>query len=256
MIASGLLALLTLQFVKHFLSSTAVLDHYYKAYYMARGGMEAMLTQANLRGYGFEYNLADSPVAANYYSGCSASGLCQLQGRTIARGESINNTVQSLSDRACSSEAMITLQPGQTSAYPLFYDRGEGSALSFDPVENADYERNAHNGYQVTVSGGTLEAFLYDAGLGSFGQITATDHIAPPTIAHLFSTQSITYTHRLILSNPVDHPVAVSYCLQSDETAQKLVGNFTTIRSQATYEDTTVGLTAIKKFVFPSAFIQ
>ncbi len=256
MIASGLLALLTLQFVKHFLSSSAVLDHYYKAYYMARGGMEAMLTQANLRGYGFEYNLAGSPVAANYYSGCSAHGICQLQGRTIAKGESINATVHSLSDRTCSPEAMILLQPGQTSAYPLFYDRGEGPTLSFDPVEDTDYEKNAHNGYQVTVSGGKLAAFLYDAGIGSFGQITATDYIVPPSSSHLFSTQSITYTHRLILSNPVDNPVAVSYCLQSDETAQKLVGNFTTISSQATYEDTTVGLTAMKKFVFPSAFIQ
>lgn len=153
MVASGLLALLTLQFVKHFISTSTALDNYYKAYYMARGGMEAMLTQANLRGYGFEYNLADTPtLARNYYAGCAASGLCQLHGRTIAKGESINNTIQSLSDRVCSPDAMITLQPGQNTAYPLFYDRGEGRALSFVSADDADYEKNAHNGYHVTLS--------------------------------------------------------------------------------------------------------
>lgn len=37
MIASGLLAILTLQFVKYFIINSSVLDQYYKAYYMARG---------------------------------------------------------------------------------------------------------------------------------------------------------------------------------------------------------------------------
>ena len=134
---------------------------------------------------------------------------------------------------------------------------GEGEAsLSFTPVSTSDYQKNAHIGYNVTVSGGKIQAFLYDAGVGSFGDITATQDLLPTSVSHLFSTQSLTYTHWLILSNPVSAPVAVSYCLESDDTAQKLVGNFTTISSQATYEDKTVGVTAIKKFVFPSAFIQ
>lgn len=255
MISSGLLALLTLQFVKHFLTSSATLDHYYKAYYMARGGMEAMLTEDNLRGYGFEHTLPDNSSLMMNYTNCAQAGLCHLQGRIVSQGESINNTVQSLSSRSCAPEAMIILQPGQSSAYPLFYDRGE-ARLSFTPVSSSDYQRNAHIGYDVTLSGGKIEAFLYDAGIGSFGQITATQELLPTTVSHLFATQSLTYTHRLILSNPVNAPAAVSYCLQSDETAQKLVGNFTTISSQATYDDKTVGVTAIKKFVFPSAFIQ
>lgn len=49
MIASGLLAILTLHFVKHFIINSSVLDRYYKAYYMARGGLETMLTEANMR---------------------------------------------------------------------------------------------------------------------------------------------------------------------------------------------------------------
>lgn len=154
MTASGLLALLTLQFVKHFLTSSSTLDHYYKAYYMARGGMEAMLTQSNLRGYGFEYDLSQTPsVIASYYGNCKQTGLCQLQGRTIAKGQSINNSVQSLTSRTCSSDVMISLSPGQSSAYPLFYDRGVAPGVSFTPVTSANYERNAHNGYDVVVSG-------------------------------------------------------------------------------------------------------
>ncbi len=80
MVASGLLALLTLQFVKHFLTSSNVLDNYYKAYYMARGGLETLLTEANVRGYGFQHDLAQSPtVGQNYYSDCTTKGLCKLQ---------------------------------------------------------------------------------------------------------------------------------------------------------------------------------
>ena len=80
MVASGLLALLTLQYVKHFLTSSSVLEDYYKAYYMARGGMETMLTQANHRGYGFQYDLSHSPtLGQNYYNNCADLGLCQLQ---------------------------------------------------------------------------------------------------------------------------------------------------------------------------------
>jgi len=157
MISSGLLALLTLQFVKHFLTTSATLDHYYKAYYMARGGVEAMLTEENLRGYGFQYSITDSsPLMANYTT-CNRPGLCHLQGNIVSQGESINNTLQSLTSRACAPEAMIVLQPGQSSAYPLFYDRGE-ARLSFTPVSTSDYERDAHVGYSMTLSGGKIQA--------------------------------------------------------------------------------------------------
>ena len=72
MVASGLLALLTLQFVKHFLSTSSVLENYYKAYYMARGGLETLLTEGNLRGYGFQYDLSQAPsIQQNYYNKCS-----------------------------------------------------------------------------------------------------------------------------------------------------------------------------------------
>lgn len=97
---------------------------------------------------------------------------------------------------------------------------------------------------------------MYDAGQGSFGQITDEQRLSAPLASHVFSQQSFVHTHWLILTNPGTATSAVSYCLKSDDAAQLLVGNFTNITSQATYRDKTVGVTALKKFVFPSAFIQ
>lgn len=150
---------------------------------------------------------------------------------------------------------MISVKPGVSVAYPLFYDKGVGAGISFTPVQPADYEENAHNGYNLVLNGAPLQAYLYDAGQG-FGQITATQQIVPPSVSNLFAPQSIVQTHRIILYNPTNSPLAASYCLESDDTAQKLVGNFTKITAQATYQDKTVGLTALKKFVFPSVLIQ
>ncbi len=123
-------------------------------------------------------------------------------------------------------------------------------------MQTTDYDKLGEFGFDINLQGGTLEAYLYDAGIGSFGSVTATGYVNPPSITHLFSTKPLTYTNWLILTNPNTNTSAVSYCLKSDETAQLLVGNFTTINSQATYGDKTVGVAATKKFVFPSAFIQ
>jgi|GEM_PF-5233705 len=256
MVASGLLALLTLQFVKHFLTSSSILDNYYKAYYMARGGLETLLTEGNVRGYGFQHDLSQTTIQANYYQDCASKGLCKLQGRIVSQGQSINNSVSSLSNQVCNPADMIRLTPGSSSAFPLFYDRGDGANISFAPVQHGDYDKLGSFGFDVTMSGGSLEAYLYDAGQGPFGQITANQVITAPSVSNLFGQQLLLPSHRLILSNPVTAHSAVSYCLKSDDAAQLLVGNFTNISSQATYNDKTVGVTAIKKFVFPSAFIQ
>ena len=79
MVASGLLALLTLQYVKHFLASSSTLDNYYKAYYMARGGLETLLTEANVRGYGYQHDLSKTVIGNNYYKECRTKGFCQLK---------------------------------------------------------------------------------------------------------------------------------------------------------------------------------
>lgn len=255
MVASGLLALLTLQFVKHFLTSGSLLDDYYKAYYMARGWLETLLTEANSRGYGFQHDLSQTTIQTNYYNNCTASWLCKLQGGITSQWRSVSASVESLTS-ACSADHMISLAPWASSAYPLFYDRWMGDNISFAPVQTADYEKLWVHGFEVSLDGGALDAYLYDAGQGSFGQITASEHLTPPSVSHLFSQQPLVYTHWLIITNPNTANSAVSYCLQSDDAAQLLVGNFTNINSQATYRDKTVGVTAIKKFVFPSAFIQ
>lgn len=141
MVASGLLALLTLQFVKHFLSSSTILDNYYKAYYMARGGLETLLTEANVRGYGYQQDLSKSSIETNYYANCAGKSLCQLQGRIISHGAGISDSPASLSSSSCESADMIVLTPGESSAYPLFYDRGNGDNISFAPVQTSDYEK-------------------------------------------------------------------------------------------------------------------
>ena len=148
------------------------------------------------------------------------------------------------------------LSPGESSAYPLFYDRGNGDNISFAPVQTSDYEKLGNFGFDITTNGGDLETYLYDAGQGTFGQITDTQLVSVPGASNVFGQQSLVHTHWLILSNPQGSNSAVSYCLKSDDAAQLLVGNFTNITSQATYRDKTVGVTALKKFVFPSAFIQ
>ncbi len=256
MVASGLLALLTLQFVKHFLTSSNVLANYYKSYYMARGGLEAMLTEANLRGYGFQYDLWQTDIEKNYYDNCKESALCDMQGNVVAQGVAIYDSPDSLISQACEPTEMISLQPGASSAYPLFYDRWSSANLSFAPVQSEDYAKLDLGWFDITLSGWSLEAYLYDAGEGSFGRITASETVHLPGQDALFAQQSLVHTHWLIVTNPQNNTTAVSYCLNSDDAAHKLVGNYTRITAQATYSDKTVGVTALKKFVFPSAFIQ
>lgn len=254
MVASGLLALLTLQFVKHFLVTANRLDSYYKAYYMARGWLEALLTESHDRGYGFQYDLWQTTLQENYYNNCSSKQLCTIRGQIVSHWPVIADSVQSLETSSCDTN-MIVLQAGRTNAYPLFYDQGRGSDLSFQPVAGTDYTRLNHKWFAITVSGWDVETFLYDAWQGSFGKITSSQLVREPGDLSLFAQQSTVHTHWLIITNPNDTD-AVSYCLKSDDAAHKLVGNFTRIISQATYSNKTVGLTAVKKFVFPSAFIQ
>lgn len=215
-----------------------------------------MLTEANMRGYGFQYDLSQTPsLVRNYYTDCKSLGACGWQGSIVSRGETAHNSPQGLFVRSCPTEAMISLKPGESAAYPLFFDKGAGAGISFQPVGPADYQENPHNGFNLILSGGAIQTYLYDAGQG-FGQITATEPVSAPGASNLFAQQAIVQTHRIILYNPQSSPTAAAYCLESDATAQKLVGNFTKITAQATYQDKTVGVTALKKFVFPSVLIQ
>ena len=69
---------------------------------MARGGMEALLTEANARGYGFEHDLAVTPsVGGNYYNDCQGKALCKLQGRIHSHGVAIYNSPDSLTNPSC-----------------------------------------------------------------------------------------------------------------------------------------------------------
>ncbi len=51
MVVSSFLVLLTMRYVLSMLSGFTSLTHYYKAYYLARGGMDVLLTQHSYRGW-------------------------------------------------------------------------------------------------------------------------------------------------------------------------------------------------------------
>lgn len=75
LLASSLLGILSMNFVQQMMKQSAVVNAYYKAYYLSKAWIELWLTTIKNRGVGFDYiiNTGDAIARDNFFSGFTYS---------------------------------------------------------------------------------------------------------------------------------------------------------------------------------------
>ncbi len=82
LLASSLLGILSMNFVQQMMKQSAVVNSYYKAYYLSKAGIELWLSIIKYRGVGFEYsvNTWAALVRDNFFSGQNFSLFTSVSG--------------------------------------------------------------------------------------------------------------------------------------------------------------------------------
>lgn len=116
LLASSLLGILSMNFVQQMMKQSAVVNSYYKSYYLAKGWLELGLVQLSHRDVGFEYttHTGDLIMSGNF--------LC---GDTCGLSTSISGTASLLSQKfwqGSGCEYPYVLTGGGTVIVPLFRD--------------------------------------------------------------------------------------------------------------------------------------
>jgi len=121
LLASSLLGILSMNFVQQMMKQSAVVHNYYKAYYLAKAGLEISLTQVANRGVGFEYTIqsGDAIVRENFFSGFDQS-VYSLS--TQISGMSMMLSKNFWQSTGC--EHPYVLASNDTIIVPLFRDSG------------------------------------------------------------------------------------------------------------------------------------
>lgn len=122
LLASALIALLAMNQLTHIMNYGSTVNNFFRAHYLAKGGLEIALTEANLRGAGFEMSIGsgESIVTGNIldrYEGFQPSFSVDLGGNSTLITKSIKDT-------ECTSETSVKLAIGNSLVIPLFYDVG------------------------------------------------------------------------------------------------------------------------------------
>jgi len=117
LLASSLLGVLSMNFVQQMMQQSAVVNSYYKAYYLSKAWIELGLTTLHHRGVGFEYAIAtwDAIIRENFFSGQKYSLFLHMSG-----------TASFLSKKfwqgsGCTSP--YSLSGGESLIVPLFRDK-------------------------------------------------------------------------------------------------------------------------------------
>ena len=127
LLASGVIGVLTMHFVRQMLYYNGAVNTHYKSYYMARAGLELSLTQVQHRGVGFEYQVKpeDAIITENF----TCSPQCNVETEIFSQS-AYHNTNPRVST-GCSEGNSFVLAPGDSLVLPLFVDAyGEVNAVA------------------------------------------------------------------------------------------------------------------------------
>ena len=137
LLASSLLGILSMNYVQQMMKQSAVVNSYYKTYYLSKAWIELWLAQVQHRWIGFEFtvNTGDDIVTNNFLCrpNCSLSttlsGTASLLSKTFWQGSGCENP--------------YTLSGGESFIIPLFRDTTPWNvAQTFD--SDISYENLAH----------------------------------------------------------------------------------------------------------------
>jgi len=118
LLASGVIGIMTMHFVRQLLYYTGAVDSYYKSYYLARAGLELSLTQIQNRWVGFEYwiNTWDQIVEENFI--CRPNCSITTEIISLSAHHNKNSRYQS----GCTEENAFVLSGWESLVIPLFID--------------------------------------------------------------------------------------------------------------------------------------
>lgn len=264
MVVSSFIMILTMRYVLSMLSWFVSLNNYYKAYYLARGSMDVLLTQHSYRGWWYETQIASNGEWFLCAWQCTvAGGIVSRFPRVDASNNPKNST--------CSVDTAISINPGQSAIYALFADEYQLSEL-FVPLQLLiDYQsfpslKNIDMHVYDNPKAGNLYWYDSRANANIWWVTTKFDTI-PLSVPNIYWEQiktNILYNVPnapwvfLIVHNPSlnDNPQATPfrYCFSTPN--KNMIWQTNIINVSASVADAYVTMETVKTNRFPSILIQ
>jgi hypothetical protein len=240
------------------------LNNYYKAYYLARGWMDVLLTQHAYRGWWYETQIAST------WQWFSCEGSCTIAWTIASRFPRIdasNNPITS----TCSPDTALSLQPWQSAVYALFSDEYK-LPLFFKSLESlVDYQIfPSLKNIDMYVYGNPQvgDLYWYDSRANvSIWWVTTKFDAFPLSVPNANGEQIKTNILQsvpstpgvfLIVRNPSvnDNPQATpfTYCFSSPN--KNIIWQTNIISVTASVADAFVTMETVKTNRFPSILIQ
>lgn len=269
MIVSSFLVLVTMRYFFAMMWGYVSLTNYYKSYYLARGGMDVLVTQHAYRGWWYETEFSGS--VDNF--ACATNGNCTLHGSIDARFPRVDASNTPINNQ-CTRDNAIVMATGQSMIFPLFADANQ-NAPYFTSISSSDYQEFPlpwwiqHIDLMIYDQPNTGMIYLYDSLSGSFGQTTGIQTI--PLDANALTTQWVPYQIKtnllatntnkkglfVIVQNP-DTGSPFRFCFAQSQSNQDIpmIWQTTTLRADAQVNDSYVTLETVKTNRFPSILLQ
>lgn len=276
LLASSLLGILSMNFVQQMMKQSAVVNSYYKTYYLSKAWIELWLTQIKHRGIGFDFtvNTWDAIVRENFFSGfnyslsTTISGTASLLSKkfwqgsgcefpyVLSGGESLivplfrdNYTwpvagsfaswinYQNLADLFKNDKIQIDAQSPDSVTFGLLILSGE------DLYENGVFFRS----WSLTTLSLTEFKTAFETYMGGVDQNFANSYWSPRLIDNGFKMY-------LMISNTAQ--IQQSFCLQTVASQLEVIPNLPTdtffLQSQASFGNQQVALDASYAQPIPS----
>lgn len=265
MVVSSFLVLMTMRYVMSMLWWFTALTNYYKAYYLARGWMDVMLTQHSYRWWWYESTITDAGSTTH------CPGECGLEGSISSRFAVVDASLDPQRSTQCSVENAIPILPWQSAIFALFSDEyrlpkyfvGLQPLIDyrwFPTLKNIDMyvygEPTVWNLYRYDSRNWVFWKTTQFTNIGTFSKVPWTPWDLSKT--NLLNIVPNTPWVFLVVNNPSVRVNASAkpfrYCFSAPE--KNLIGQNTIIRSRAFVRDADVTLETVKTNRFPSILIQ
>ncbi len=267
MIVSSFLVLITMRYFFAMMWGYVSLTNYYKAYYLARGGMDVLVTQHAYRGRGYETEFSGT---ANDFN-CTAFGTCTLHGTIASHFPRIDASNTPINNQ-CTRENAILIIPWQSMIFPLFTDTYNWNTY-FTPLNTANDYGTFPSIQNIDLSiydqPGTGMIYLYNSSDGTYGQTTGIQTI--PLGSTYLDSQWLPYQIKtnllatnankkglfVIIQNPAGS-TPFHFCFAQSKPNENIpmIWQTSTLRADAQVQDSYVTLETIKTNRFPSILLQ
>ncbi len=257
LLASGIIGMLTMHFVRQIAYSNKILNAYYKSYYLARAGVEISLTQINTHGVWFDYAIHTGDYLVQDNFDCAPN--CSIQTEIFGKSPYINQSAWN--QTWCNSWNSVQLAKWESLILPLFIDDFNASNNIAGSLLPASYRSTFPIGLRILYDKQWMQADQYTLWLISDGypllsrKYSNTDY--NNNIANFLWQEYITSARRLstgnyfLISNSSSTSgTFLKFCLhvkKSDSSNLKLALPYAHIKSIGSYQNTSLGLEALYK---------